>query len=379
VIAVREVRGRKGLRAFLDVVDDIYRGDPAFIRPLDQDLRDRLNRKKNPFFQHGESALFVAFDGKRCVGRISASIDREHLRRYHDRTGFFGFFDTIDDPEVAATLLAHAERWIREQGMTESRGPVSLSINEEVGCLVEGFDTPPYILMPHHRPYQAALIEGAGYAKEKDVIAWSYTVDNLPPRVARAHAEIAAMPEVTSRPVSYADMEADVATIMDIFNDAWSDNWAFVPLTRSEVRKMAQDFKMILIPEITRITSIDGVPAAVAVAIPNINELVRDLHGKLLPLGLPKLLWRLKVRGPKTARVMILGIRKQYRHVRKYAGLSAFLYAELNKSGRTLGMTSGEFGWTLEDNGPVNAGIRVMGAKPYKRYRVFKKSLLAAS
>jgi hypothetical protein len=367
-----EVRAARK-RDFLGVVDSIYRDDPHFIRPLDQDLKDRLSKRKNPFFEHGEAALFTAHKNGECVGRVSASIDREHLRRYYDRTGFFGFFDTVDDPEVAASLLARAELWLKEQGMTHARGPVSLSINEEVGCLVDGFDMPPYILMPHHRPYQGGLIEQAGYVKEKDVIAWRYTVDDLPPRVKRAHADISAMPEVTSRPVSYSNMEADVAVIMDIFNDAWSDNWAFVPLTRGEVHKMAQDFKLILIPEITRITSIDGEPAAVTVAIPNINELITDLHGKLLPLGLPKLLWRLKVRKPKTARVMILGIRKQYRHARKYAGLSSYLYAELNYAGRSLGMTSGEFGWTLEDNALINAGIRVMGAKPYKRYRVYTK------
>lgn len=363
------------MRDFLDVVETIYAGDPHFVRPLDRDLTDRFHPRKNPFFEHGEAAFFTAHRGGKCVGRISASIDREHLRRYHDRTGFFGFLDTVDDPDVSRPLFQHAEDWLREQHMTESRGPMSLNINEEVGCLVDGFDSPPYILMPHHRPHQAPLIEDAGYEKAKDVIAWRYTVDDLPPRVHRAHAEISALPEVVSRPVSYANMEADVATIMDVFNDGWSHNWSFVPLTKSEVRKMAQDFKMILIPEITRIATIDGEPAAVAVAIPNLNELVRDLDGKLFPLGLPKLLWRLKVEKPKTARVIILGIRKKFQHVRKYAGLSAYLYAELNKSGRAIGMKAGEFGWTLEDNGLISAGIRSMGAKPYKKYRIFTKHI----
>jgi len=373
-LEVRLVRGRS-MRDFLDVVDRVYQDDPHFVRPLDRDLSDRLSPSKNPFFEHGAAALFTAHRDGACVGRVSASIDRGHLRRYHDRTGFFGFFDTIDDRDVSRALLSRAEKWLLEQGMTESRGPISLNINEEVGCLVDGFDAPPYMLMPHHRPHQAALIEDAGYAKTKDVIAWRYTVDDLPPRVRRAHADISALPEVVSRPVSYANMESDVRTIMDVFNDGWSDNWSFVPLTESEMRKMAQDFKMILIPEITRITTIDGEPAAVAVAIPNLNELVRDLDGKLFPLGLPKLLWRLKVKKPKTARVIILGIRKKFQHVRKYAGLSPYLYAELNKSGRAIGMTAGEFGWTLEDNGLINAGIRVMGAKPYKKYRIFTKRI----
>ncbi len=243
-VEVRRARGR-GLRDFLDVVDTVYDGDPHYVRPLDRDLSDRLSPRKNPFFEHGEAALFTAHRGGRCVGRISASLDRGHLRRYHDRTGFFGFFDTIDDVDVSRALLGAAEGWLREQGITDVRGPMSLAINEEVGCLVDGFDAPPYVLMPHHRPHQSALIEDAGYAKAKDLLAWRYEVGDLPPRVLRAHADISALPEVVSRPVSYSDMERDVATVMDVFNDGWADNWSFVPLTQSEVRKMAEDFKLI--------------------------------------------------------------------------------------------------------------------------------------
>ena len=350
-IEIREVKPGGSLGDFLDVVSTIYAKDPAFVRPLDQDIKDCLSQKKNPFFEHGEGAVFTAHEDGACVGRITASIDREHLERYHDGTGFFGFLDTVDDPEVSGALLAKAEEWLRARGMKTARGPVSVNVNEEMGCLVEGFDTPPYVLMPHHWPYQAGLIEKAGYAKVKD------------------------LHEVTARMVSYRDMERDVELIMDVFNDAWSDNWGFVPLTRSEVHKMASDFKLFLIPEITRIASIEGEPAAVAVAIPNLNELVGDLGGKLFPFGLIKLLYRLKIVGPKTGRLLILGIRKKWRNVKKYAGLSIYLYAELNESARRIGMTKGELGWTLEDNGPVNAGIRAMGAKPYKRYRVFEKPL----
>jgi len=376
MLEIRQTAPGGDLRDFLNVVDIIYKGDPNFVRPLDQDLKDRLSPKKNPFFEHGEGMIFTAHRTGRCVGRITATIDREHLERYKDDCGFFGFLDTIEDEEVARELLAEAERWLKGKGMKKARGPVSLNINEEMGCLIEGFDTPPYILMPHHRQYQSALIEKAGYAKVKDLFAWSYVVGEPNKRVLKAQEEIRAMREVTSRPVSYKNMEQDVELVMDIFNDAWSDNWGFVPLTRAEIHKTAQDFKLMLIPDITRIVSIDGEPAAVAVAIPNLNELVKDMHGKLFPLGLPKLLWRLKVQGPKTARVIILGIRKKWRFVRKYAGLSIYLYAELNESGKRIGMTSGELGWTLEDNGAVNAGIRVMGGKLYKKYRVFEKALV---
>ncbi len=375
MVEIRQTPMGGKLKDFLNVVDTIYKDDPSYVRPLDQELKDRLSPKKNPFFEHGEGAIFTAFRDGKCVGRVTAQIDRGHLDRYNDDTGFFGFLDTIDDEEVSRELLARAESWLRGKGMKRARGPLSLSINEELGCLIDGFDTPPYLMMPHHRRYQSALIEKAGYAKEKDFFAWHYDVGDLNARTKKAHAEIQAMPEVTSRTVSMKDIARDVDIVVDIFNDAWSDNWGFVPSTRNEVRKMAQDFKMILIPEITRITSIDGEPAAVAIALPNLNELIQDLQGKLLPLGFMKLLYRLKVRGPRTGRLVILGIRKKYRHVRKYAALSAFLYAEMNNSGRQIGMTHGELGWTLEDNGPVNVGIKVMGGRVSKKYRVFTKSI----
>ncbi len=367
------------VRDFLDVVSYIYAGDPAFIRPLDQDLRDRLNPKKNPLFEHAEGTIFLAYRNGKCVGRITATIDHEHLARYKDDTGFFGFFDTIDDADVANELLGRAEAWLRGKGMKRVRGPISMSINEEVGCLVEGFESPPVFLNPHHLPHQSRLIEGAGYAKSKDFFGWHYSVGDLNARAKRGHDDILALPEVRSRTMNMKEVERDVEITVDIFNDAWKENWGFVPLSKNEVRKMAADFKLILEPELTRIVTIDGEPAAVAVALPNLNELVRDLDGRLFPFGLLKLLYRLKVTGAKSARLIILGIRKKYRNVRKYAALSAFLYAELNESGKKLGITWGELGWTLEDNGAVNAGIRMMGAKAYKRYRVFDKELASSS
>ena len=375
MVDIRQIPMGGPIDDFLDVVDYIYKSDPAYIRPLDMELKERLNPKKNPFFEHGEGAIFCAYRNGWVVGRCTASIDREHLDRYGDGVGFFGFLDTVDDEEVARALLARAESWLRGKGMKRARGPLSLNINEETGCLVDGFDSPPYIMMPHHRPYQSALIEKAGYTKVKDLYAWRYAIGDLNTRVKRAHAEIKSLPEITFRRASMKSLATDVEVLVDVFNDAWSDNWGFVPFTRNEVKKMAADFKLLLMPEITCICSIDGEPAAVALALPNLNELVRDFDGKLFPLGLPKLLWRLKVRGPRSARLLLLGIRKKFRNSRKYAPLSAFMYAEMNDGAKSLGMKEGELGWTLEDNGRVNAGITMMGAKHYKTYRVFEKPL----
>lgn len=370
-------RGRE-LRDFLGVVDRIFQGDSHYIRPIDLDITERLDPKKNPFFEHAEGTIFTAYDGRKCVGRITAQIDREHLDRHKDQTGFFGFLDTVDDPEVARALLARAESWLRQRGMKKIRGPYSLSINEEAGCLVEGFDDPPVLMNPHHRSYQGALIEQAGYTKEKDLFGWRYEVGDLNPRVRKARDDIRAMPEVTSRPLSKKDLARDVGITLDIFNDAWSENWGFVPMTRKEAAKMQADLKMFLVPEITRIVFIDGEPAAVALAMPNVNELIPDLHGKLFPFGIAKLLYRLKVEGARSGRLIILGIKKKYRLNRKYAGLSLFLYAEMNDGGRKCGMTWGELGWTLEDNAAVNTGIRMMGAKKYKTYRVYSKDLASS-
>jgi hypothetical protein len=359
---------------FLGLVDYIYRGDPNFVRPLDMEMKQRLS-KKNPFFRHAEGVMFTAHRNGWCVGRTSAQIDREHNGIYKDDAGFFGFFDTIDDEEVATALLEAAGTWLKARGMKRMRGPFSLSINEEMGCLVDGFDTPPMIMMPHHRPYQGALIEKAGLPKLKDAYAWRYVVGDVPERARKAHDELEALPEVRSRHIDMKNLDAEVRTAMDIFNDAWSDNWGFVPYTEAELAKLADEFRLIIVPDLTYITEVDGEPAAMAIAVPNINELIHDFHGRLFPLGLPKLLWRLKVVGPKTARLAYLGIRKKYRAQRKYAGLSTYLYTKMNRVGRDLGIQWGELSWTLEDNGPVNVAIRFMGGKIYKKYRLYEKTL----
>lgn len=373
-VEIRETAIGGKIDDFLNVVDYIYRDDPNYVRSLDMDLKQRLS-KKNPFFEHGEGTIFTAYRNGWPVGRSTAQIDREHLARYKDDVGFFGFFDTVDDAEVASALLDSAARWLSERGMKQIRGPLSLNINEEMGCLVDGFDTPPMIMMPHHRPYQGGLIEQAGLSKIKDVYAWKYLVGDVPKRAQKAHDDIEAMPEVRTRQVDPKNIERDVRVVMDVFNDAWSDNWGFVKLTENELRKMAQDLKPILMPELTFITEINGEPAAVGMALPNINEMIRDLNGKLLPFGAAKLLWRLKVKGPETARLIILGIRKKYRNVRQYGGLSIYLYVKMNHGGQRLGIRWGELSWTLEDNAPVNTGIKFMGGKIYKRYRLYQRAL----
>ncbi len=376
-IEIREVfrGGRAVLSDFLDVVDDIYAADPHYVRPLDMDVTDRLDEKKNPFFDHGEAAAWVAYRSGRPCGRITASVDHGHLERHGDDVGFFGFFDTIDDGELARALLGRAATWLRGRGIKGIRGPLSLSINEESGCQVDGFDSPPMIMMPHHLPYQGGLIEQAGFQKAKDLYAWRYDIGRVPPRAQKAHDQILSMPEVTVRPMDVDRLQEDVDAMLKVYNDAWGDNWGFVPVTEREIQQMASDLRIIAVPEITRLVFIDGEVAAVALALPNVNELITDARGKLFPSGGLKLLWRLRVRGPRSGRLMLLGISKKWRSVRRYAGLSAYLYVALNQAAHLLGMRRAELSWTLEDNAAVNAGIRMMGGSVYKTYRIYEKAL----
>lgn len=372
-IEITEHQPGGDLDDFVQVAYEIYRTDPAWVAPLQMEIRDRLSPTKNPFFDHAECALFTARKDGQLVGRVSAQIDQEHLRAHGDGAGFFGFFDTIDDQEVADALLSTAEQWLAHRGMRVMRGPFSLSINEESGLLVEGFDSPPVLLCPHHRPYQGALAEGAGLAKAQDLLGWMYKVEPPPPRAEKAWQTIHSMPEVRFRSIRPGDLKREIGQLLDIFNDAWQDNWGFVPSTEAEAKKMAKDLGMIIDKRLSFFVEVDGEAVAMCVCLPNVNEAIRDFNGKLNPVTVTKLLWRLKVTGLKSARLMLLGIRKKFRGSRRYAPLSIALYAEIAKRGIKAGYQWAELGWTLEDNRAINTGIKGMRAQVYKVYRIYEK------
>lgn len=374
-IEIREHRAGEGLRDFIQAGYEVFRGDPAWIPPLEMEIKDRLTPGKNPFFEHAQGATWTAHDNGRVVGRISAQVDDEHLRIHKDEAGFFGFFDTIDDPEVAAKLVDAAAGWLKKRGMKTMRGPFSLNINEEAGLLIEGFEHPPVIMMPHSRRYQSALAASSGLEKCKDLWAWRYEVGEISKRAEKAWADIKALPEVKLRSVDKSKMESELRIVMDIFNDAWADNWGFVPATEAEIKKIAKDMKLVLDEDLAFIAEVSGKPLGMCICMPNINEAIGDLNGKLFPLGIPKILWRMKVKGPKWGRLMLLGIKRELRGVKKYGGLSMAMYVELAKRGTAKGYRWGELSWTLEDNHPINLGIKAMGARVYKKYRIYERDL----
>jgi GNAT superfamily N-acetyltransferase len=352
----------------------LYRDNPNWVPPLLRLQRELLSPKHNPFFQHADVRLFLARRGGEVVGRISAQIDREHNSYHNEHTGFFGFLECTEDRIVAAALLTAAEEWLRARNMDRVRGPFNFSINGELGLLVEGFDSPPQILMPYTQPYYLDLVEGRGYAKVQDLLAWRWQSQPVPEGPARMVRELRSRPEVTVRTANMKRFDDEVRTILDLYNEAWSENWGFVPATEAEARQMSSDLKFLADPHIVPFVEIDGRPAGVALAVPNLNEVIHDLDGKLLPFGFIKLLWRLKVRRPKTGRLLLLGIRKEYR-TRRYAGLAYLLCDELYQQARKRGYEWAEFSWTLEDNHLINSLITKIGCTHYKTYRIYEKAL----
>ncbi len=375
-LEIREHRpGSPDLHAFLQFPHTLYNGDPGWVRPLRGEARRQLDPKKNPFFEHAEASFFTAWRNGEIVGRCSAQIDHEHLRIHRDGAGFFGFFDTVDDDEVGRRLIEAAGDWCAARGMTRMRGPFSLCINEEIGLMVEGFEAPSMILTPYHRPYQARVLAAAGLRPVKDVITWEHDCSLPPPRAMRAYENIMALDEVTIRPIDKRHLAREMAIVRDIFNEAWQDNWGFVPWTDAELRKAVKDFELILIESLALVAEIEGEAVAIAICIPNLNEAIRDLDGRLGPFGLIKLLWRTKVRPPSSAKLPLLGLRRSVRRHRRYAGLATALCVAIYHGLRNLDIDRAELGWTLEDNHLVNAVIERIGARPVKRHRIFERAL----
>jgi GNAT superfamily N-acetyltransferase len=354
--------------------------DPYWVPPLLDDYRRMLDADKSPFLKHGQVQCFIAFQHGRPVGRISAQIDYEFDKHWPSEPGvaFFGFFESKNDPAVARALLMAAENWARSKGRTSIRGPFTLDSKGESGVLVEGFDSSPRIGTSYNKPYLGGLIERAGYTKAKDLFCWWYTANSpIDPLTKKIADRTRALPNVRVRKLELKHMEREVDIVRQIYNEAWDKNWGFVPFTAEELAVMASEYKNFVDPEIALVAEVDGEPAALCFAVPDVNELIRDFDGELMrrPLNLAKLLFRLKFARPKGARLILLGVREKYRASRKYGALVAVLYEEVAVRGSKRGYAGGELGWTLEDNDQINRGIERMGAKRIKTYRVYQRAL----
>jgi hypothetical protein len=374
-LRLQRVEDRQALKQFLRLPAALHAGDPNWVQPLMFERLEHLNPKKNPWFDHAEVAYWLAWRGERLVGRVSAQIDHLHLERYDDATGHFGFLEAEDDPEVFAALFKAAESWLRARGMHRVTGPFSLSINDESGLLVDGFETPPYVMMGHAPRYYGPRVEEQGYRTTKNLIAYICDVAAPPPRAKRMLERLSRGAGLSFRPLEMRRFDEELQIIVDIFNDAWSDNWSFVPMTPAEVRHMGKNLKPIIRSEYAWIGEVEGEPAAMTVTLPNVNEAISDLDGRLLPFGWAKLLWRLKVRGTRSGRMVLMGVRKRYQGTPRGAALALGVIEAVRSWHAAHGAKEAELSWVLEDNRPTRDIIELSGGRPYKTYRVYEKPL----
>jgi hypothetical protein len=375
-LATRPVRTKADRKALVDFAWDVYRDDPAWVPPLKDEVHGLLDPKKNPWFGHAKAELWLAERGGKVVGRISAQVDQLVLEHMGAGTGQWGMFEALDD-DAAEALIKVAEDWLRTEGMTRALGPISLSIWDEPGLEIEGFDEPPTAMMGHHRPEYQAWVEAAGYAKAKDLITYALNIEHWDdPLINRLIAAGERNPRINIRMVDKSRFDEEAALILNLLNDAWSHNWGFVPLTPAEIRYAGKKLKPIIFNQLVRVAEVDGEAVAFMLTIPDINELTRDLNGELFPFNWIKLLWRLRNPRTRRLRVPLMGVAKKL-HGTRMASQLAFMMIEFTRRDAVtkFGATHGEFGWILEDNKGMLSIAQLPGAEVNHRYRIYEKRL----
>lgn len=372
-LGVRELAPGEPLKPFIDLSWAVNAGDPNWVPPLRMALEPVLDRRKHPFHRHAEVAYFLAERGGRPVGRIAACVNRQHNDFHGEALGTFGFFEALDDPEAATALLDAAAVWLRERGMRTMRGPFNFSTNDEFsspGVLIEGFGTPPTVMTSHNPPYYAALVEGAGLVKAKDLVAYWVDGSHVPARVGGVMERMTRRAGVTVRSLRMKDLKDEVARVREVYNAAWSRNWGFVPMTDAEFDHMAKELRPVVEPRFVLLAEKDGEPIGFLLALPDLNRAFRHLKdGRLFPFGLFRFLWhRRKI---DVARILTLGLKPGMQHL----GLGAALYTRLLHAGREMGYRAAEGSWILEDNHEMCAALEKLGAVVCKRWRVYERGL----
>lgn len=364
-------------KEFIRAADAAYKDDPHYITPLDFEVGARIDTKSNPVLKSAEHQLWIARKDGVPVGRVSAIVNPLFIDRYQEQTGHFGFLDAIDDPEIFTALLSTAEDWLRAKGMTKVAGPFSFSVNEECGILINGFDTPPFVMMPHGRPWFSKYTEAAGYTKAQDMHALKYLNDKqfIPERRQQFIEKAVSNPKVEIRNIDFKNFVDEIKILVGIFNNAWADNWGFVPFTTEQAEHMAKELRPIITKENVVFCYVDGEPAAMGLVLPNINQAISDFKGKLFPLNWIKLLWRLKVEGLSTARMPLMGIVKKYQGKPLGAAFAYKIIDMVNSANIDSGVNQSELSWILESNPAMLNMLTEMGGEIYKTYRIYEKEL----
>jgi hypothetical protein len=379
--AITPVTTKADTAAFVDLPFRLYANDPNWVPPLKDEVRGLLNPAKNPWFEHGEAQLFLAQANGRVTGRISAHIDRLALAQPPEQgmgpgTGFWGFLEA-EDETTAQALLRTAENWLRERGMTKAMGPFSFSYWDEVGLLVEGFDHPPTAMMGFNAASYQDWVEGAGYHRVEDLFTYALVIDQgFPELTNRIVASGERNARIKIRHVDKSRFDAEAALIIGILNDAWSDNWGFVPFTPAEIAYAGKKLKPLVYNDLIRVAEIDGEPVAFMMTIPDINEQLIKFGGALLPFNWAKLLWWLRKPKVRTMRVPLMGVLKKLQSSRVASQLAFMLIEFIRRDAvAKYGATHGEFGWVLSSNGPMRSVGEAVGGKVNKVYRIYEKQL----
>ena len=367
---VRPVASKRDLTTFIKLPWQLYRNEPNWVPPLVSERRQFLDRAKNPWFEHGEAEYFLAWRDGRAVGRITAQVDRI-FNEFQDNTwGLFGFFECEDDPEAAAALLGAAERWLRARGRDRMVGPMDFTMNDECGVLVEGFERPPIILTNWTPRYYPALIEGAGMVKAMDTLMWELHIqgrERVHPAIWRMAEQVESKYGITVRPMRKKDINAEIDRFLEVYNAAWERNWGFSPLTEREVRHYAKTLKPLLDEHWAFIAEKDGATVGAALTLPDYNQVLRRMNGRLLPFGWAKFLWhRRKI---DRVRVFALGVKREYQHT----GVAARFYQLHFDSAEVTPQKWGEMGWILESNKSMNRAMEGMGGTVARRYRLYER------
>jgi GNAT superfamily N-acetyltransferase len=365
-IEVVAVDSKSALKQFIELPFTIYRNDPHWVPPLRIAVKELLDREKHPFYANAQAEFFLARQDGRVVGRIAAVIDRNHNRFHEEEAGFFGFFECLDDVQVARALLDRAHAWVSERGAKFLRGPVNPSTNYECGMLVEGFDLDPMVMMMYNPRYYPGLMEKAGATKVKDLFAYLSNANTISMKKIDRVADKVLAGGVRVRPINMKDFDGDVARVWEVYGAAWARNWGFVPMSREEFLLMGKEMKMILKPDLVLIGEVGTKVVGFALALPDVNQALKRAGGSLFPTGLLKILYYQRL--IKNVRVLALGVVEEYRA----SGLAAGFYATLVRNARKLGYGDCEMSWILEDNVLMNRSLEVMGAKRYKTYRIYE-------